>query len=57
LRNLDNNTKLDININQKNNGKNNTIPVNSKNFDEIYKRLNQKKEKNNLKILQKQKRT
>ena len=49
LRNLDNNTKLDININQKNNGKNNTIPVNSKNFDELYKRLNQKKEKNNLK--------
>jgi hypothetical protein len=49
LRNLDNNTKLDMNINQKNNGKNNTIPVNSKNFEELYKRLNQKKEKNNLK--------
>ena len=49
LRNLDNNTKLEINLNQKNNGKNNTIPINSKNFDELYKRLNQKKEKNNLK--------
>ena len=49
LRNLDNNTKLEINSNEKNKGKNNTLPVNSKNFDELYKRLNQRKEKNNLK--------
>ena len=49
LRNLDNNTKLEINLNEKNKGKNNTLPVNSKNFDELYKRLNQRKEKNNLK--------
>ena len=49
LRNLDNNTEIKISFQQKNNGKNNTIPPNSSNFDELYKRLNQRKEKNNLK--------
>ena len=57
LKNIDNNTtEIEINLKPKNNnGKNNTIPVNSVNFDELYKRLNQKKDKNNLRCLKNQK--